>query len=255
LTKINGGSTSSHYRHSSNNSYKRGRTMQAKDIMTTNVVSIGPAVGIRHAVAVMMQNNVSGLPVIDDEGRVCGMLTEGDLLLRREIRPQANQVRASCVLSELDLERYISSHGWSVRDVMSPDVIVACPDSEVSDIAESLQAHRIKRVPIVEDGRLVGIVSRRDILGMIVDAPATALPREDGAIRLALRTRLRSDLGLTPQTVQVSVTNGEIALSGQVESELKRKAVRALVEGLGLGAYRDQLRVAAPVLETERPTI
>lgn len=60
--------------------------MQAKDIMTTNVVSIGPAVGIRHAVAVMMQNNVSGLPVVDDEGRVCGMLTEGDLLLRREIR-------------------------------------------------------------------------------------------------------------------------------------------------------------------------
>lgn len=58
--------------------------MQAKDIMTTNVVSIGPAVGIRHAVAVMMQNNVSGLPVIDDEGRVCGLLTEGDLLLRRD---------------------------------------------------------------------------------------------------------------------------------------------------------------------------
>ena len=229
--------------------------MQAKDIMTTDVVSISPAAGIRHAVAVMMQGKISGLPVVDDEGRVCGMLTEGDLLLRREIRPQPNQVRASGVLSELDLQRYISSHGWSVRDVMSPDVIVARPDSEVSDIAESLQAHRIKRLPIVEDGRLVGIVSRRDILGMIVDAPVTALPREDGAIRLALRTRLRSDLGLTPQTVQVSVTNGQITLNGQVESELKRKAVRALIEGLGLGAYRDQLRVVMPILETERLAI
>ncbi|MGO7793341.1 CBS domain-containing protein, partial [Rhizobium ruizarguesonis] len=68
MTEINGGSTRSSYRRRSNNYYERGRTMQAKDIMTTNVVSIGPAVGIRHAVAVMMQNNVSGLPVIDDEG-------------------------------------------------------------------------------------------------------------------------------------------------------------------------------------------
>ena len=79
--------------------------MQAKDIMTTDVVSISPAAGIRHAVAVMMQGKISGLPVVDDEGRICGMLTEGDLLLRREIRPQPNQVRASGVLSELELER------------------------------------------------------------------------------------------------------------------------------------------------------
>ena len=225
--------------------------MQAKDIMTTDVVSISPAVGIRHAVAVMMQKRVSGLPVVDDEGRICGMLTEGDLLLRREIRVSPRVARTAEVMSETDLERYIASHGWSVRDVMSEDVIVARPDSEVADIAESLQAHRIKRLPIVEDGRLVGIVSRSDILGMILDASTTALPREDEAIRLAVRTRLRSDLGLTPQKVQVSVRNGQVTLEGQVESDLKRKAVRTLVEALGLGGYRDQLRVEMPKAEAE----
>jgi len=221
----------------------RGSAMQAKDIMTTSVVSIRPTVSVRHAVSVMMQANVSGLPVVDDDGRVCGMLTEGDLLLRREIRATTRSSRAGEIISEIDLERYICTNGWSVADVMSPDVIVATPDSEVSDIAESLQAHRIKRLPIVEDGRLVGIVSRRDILGIILDAPTTALPREDESVRMAVRTRLRSDLGLTPQKVQVSVKDGQVTLDGQVESELKRKAIRILVESLGAGGYRDRLRV------------
>ncbi|WP_431323777.1 CBS domain-containing protein [Rhizobium sp. YTU87027] len=217
--------------------------MQAKDIMTTNVVSISPAVGVRHAVAVMIQNNISGLPVVDDESRVCGMLTEGDLLLRREIRLAPRAVRSAELISEIDLERYICSHGWSVADVMSQDVIVARPDSEVSDIAESLQAHRIKRLPIVEDGRLVGIVSRRDILRIIVETPSVTLPREDESIRLAIRTRLRADLGLTPQKIQVSVANGQVTVDGQVESDLKRKAIKVLVESLGIGGYRDRLRV------------
>jgi CBS domain-containing protein len=219
--------------------------MQAKDIMTTNVVSISPAVGVRHAVAIMMQSNVSGLPVVDDEGRVCGMLTEGDLLLRREIRVPLRSARAPELISEIDLERYICTNGWCVADVMSRDVIVARPDSEISDIAESLQAHRIKRLPIVEDGRLVGIVSRRDILGIIARSPTAALPCGDDSIKLAIRTRLRSDLGLTPQKVQVTVRNGQVTIEGQVESDLKRKAVQVLVEGLGVTGYRDRLRVSS----------
>jgi len=224
--------------------------MQAKDIMTRDVISISPAVGVRHAVAVMLQNKISGLPVIDDKGLVCGMLTEGDLLLRREIRLSQRVPRSSEMISEIDLERYIGSNGWSVGDVMSQDVIVARPDSEIADIAESLQAHRIKRLPIVEDGRLVGIVSRRDILGLMLDYPSTALPRDDGAIRLAIRTRLRSDLGLTSQRVQVAVANGQVTLDGNVESELKRRAVKTLIESLGVGGYRDRLQVAEPVATT-----
>ena len=219
--------------------------MQARDIMTAKVVSISPDVSVRHAVAMMLQNHVSGLPVVDDHGRICGMVTEGDLLLRREVRFAPRAARAPELISEIDLERYIGSNGWCVADVMSQDVIVARPDSEVSDIAESLQVHRIKRLPIVEDERLVGIVSRRDILRVIAEAPATVLPRGDEAIRLAVRTRLRSDLGLTPQKVQVSVRNGQVTVDGLVESELKRRAIKVLVEGLGgIAGYKDRLLVS-----------
>ncbi|WP_064712901.1 CBS domain-containing protein [Rhizobium bangladeshense] len=219
--------------------------MQARDIMTTNVVSISPSVSVRHAVTTMLQNHVSGLPVVDDHGRICGMVTEGDLLLRREVRFSPRPARAPESISEIDLERYIGSNGWCVADVMSQDVIVARPDSEVSDIAESLQVHRIKRLPIVDDERLVGIVSRRDILSVIAEAPTALLPRGDEAITLAVRTRLRSDLGLTPQKVQVSVLNGQVTVGGQVESELKRRAVKVLVEGLGgIAGYKDCLLVS-----------
>ncbi|AGS25597.1 CBS domain-containing protein [Rhizobium etli] len=220
--------------------------MQARDIMTTNVVSISPLVSVRHAVAMMLQNHVSGLPVIDDHGRICGMVTEADLLLSREVRyAPPRPARAPELISEIDLERYIGSNGWCVADVMSQDVIVARPDSEVYDIAESLQVHRIKRLPIVEDERLVGIVSRRDILRVIAEAPMTILPQGDEAIRLAVRTRLRSDLGLTPQKVHVSVRNGQVTVDGQVESELKRRAIKVLVEGLGgIAGYKDGLLVS-----------
>lgn len=219
--------------------------MQAKDIMTSNVVSISPEAGIRHAIAVMMQNNISGLPVVDDEGRICGILTEGDLLLRREIRLAPRATRNAEVTSDVDLDRYIRGNGWSVRDIMSRDVIVASPDSEVSDIAESLEVHRIKRIPIVDDGRLVGIVSRRDILALITDAPTLRLPREDDAILLAVQTRLKYDLGLTPQKIRVSVRNGQITLDGNVETDLQRRAVLALVENLGSGGCLDRLQLVA----------
>lgn len=219
--------------------------MQAKDIMTSNVVSISPEAGVRHAIAVMMQNNISGLPVVDDEGRICGILTEGDLLLRREIRLAPRATRNAEVTSDVDLDRYIRGNGWSVRDIMSRDVIVASPDSEVSDIAESLEVHRIKRIPIVDDGRLVGIVSRRDILALITDTPTFRLPREDDAILLAVQTRLKYDLGLTPQRIRVSVRNGQVTLEGNVETELQRRAVLALVENLGSGGCLDRLQLVA----------
>jgi len=219
--------------------------MQAKDIMTSNVVSISPSAGVRHAVAVMIQNNVSALPVVDDEGRVCGIVSEGDLLARREIRPGPRAQRSVEVTSDVDLDRYIRGNGWSVRDIMSRDVIVASPDSEVSDIAESLEVHRIKRIPIVDDGRLVGIVSRRDILALITDAPTLRLPREDDAILLAVQTRLKYDLGLTLQRIRVSVRNGQVTLEGNVETELQRRAVLALVENLGSGGCLDRLQLVA----------
>jgi CBS domain-containing protein len=220
--------------------------MQAKDIMTTNVASISPAANIRHAIALMLANGISGLPVIDDAGHLCGVLTEGDLMTRREIKTAPRSSDKPKMTAQADLERYIQSNGWSVSDVMSPAVISADPQSEVADLAETMHARKIKRIPIVEDGRLVGIVSRRDVLRAMSDTIPDAVAGGDEAIRLAIITRLRADLGLGRDSMEVTVSNAQVSIEGGIESELQRKAVKVLVESVrGVSGYVDRLHIPA----------
>ncbi|TCL69677.1 CBS domain-containing protein [Rhizobium sp. BK251] len=218
--------------------------MQAKDIMTTEVVSISPASNVRRAMGLMLAKDISGMPVVDDTGRVCGMLTEGDLMARREIRSAPCSQAESKIPTEADLERYIQSNGWSVGDVMSPNVIAADPQSEVADLAETMRTRKIKRIPILQNGRLVGIVSRRDVLRAMSEATQEAVARGDDAVRLAIITRLHADLGLGRENIEVSVGNAQVLVEGEVETELQRKAVKVLVEGVcGVAGYVDKLRV------------
>lgn len=215
--------------------------MKAKDIMTTGVVSISPAANIHKAIALMVANGISGLPVVDDTGRICGMLTEGDLLSRKEIKP----IVRSSEEQALDLERYIQGNGWSVGDVMSPTVISADPQSDVADLADIMRRRKIKRIPIIEDGRPVGIVSRRDVLRAMSNSGQDAVAAGDVAIRLAIVTRLQADLGLDRKTVEVTVSDAQVLIKGDLESELQRRAVKVLVEGVrGVNGYVDRMNIS-----------
>jgi CBS domain-containing protein len=137
--------------------------MQATDITTTNVISINSAASIWKAIALMLSKGISGVPVMEDVGRVCSVLTEGDLLTRKEISSRLSAQAGHAVTPEEDLERYIQCNGWCVADVMSRDVISALPERPVAELAAMMSSRQIKRIPI-EHGRLAGIVSRRDIL-------------------------------------------------------------------------------------------
>lgn len=219
--------------------------MQAKDIMTRNVISISPAANVRHAVEVMLANGISGLPVVDDSGRVCGMLTEGDLLTRREIKTVPRSIAEPKMTAVADLEQYIKKNSWSVSDVMSVTPVLGSPQSEMAELGQIMRDRGIKRIPIVEHGRLVGIVSRRDLLRAIVMSNTRdVVAGSDEAIRLAILTRLRADLGLDCQALDITVRNGQVSVEGTIESELQRKAVRVLVEGIrGTNGYVDRLRI------------
>jgi CBS domain-containing protein len=138
--------------------------MQATDITTTNVISINSAASIWKAIALMLSKGISGVPVMEDVGRVCSVLTEGDLLTRKEISSRLSAQAGHAVTPEEDLERYIQCNGWCVADVMSRDVISALPETPVAELAATMSSRQIKRIPIIEHGRLAGIVSRRDIL-------------------------------------------------------------------------------------------
>ncbi|MBW0368056.1 CBS domain-containing protein [Ensifer adhaerens] len=214
--------------------------MHASDIMTRRVLTVSPEHSVRHAARLMIDNRISGLPVCNDEGSLVGILSEGDLLRRSELGSKALKETGS--RPQQGLETYIKAHSWRVGDVMTKDPVTVEADASVDQIAALMATHAIKRVPVVQRGRLLGVVSRRDILQVVLSSKPERFATGDEAIRRAVMARLLSDLNL--DTIDVKVEGGVVALCGNVESGVKRLAARVAAEAVcGIGGVRNELRV------------
>ena len=154
--------------------------MNAADMMTSPVVTIGPEAIVRDAAWAMLTNRISAVPVLDGQGRMVGILSEGDLLRRAETGTQRRRSWWTMfgVGSEELAAEFVKSHGRKVADVMSRDVITATGDTPAPEIARLMETHGIKRVPIVADGKLVGIVSRADFLTALTGVQQAAKARK-----------------------------------------------------------------------------
>jgi CBS domain-containing protein len=142
-------------------------SLKAKDIMTRDVVTVSPEARIEEAIHLMAEKHVSGLPVVDGEGRVVGIITENDVLLKDEIPIQAPRIALFgwyVVPDELSARAYREARGVLVQDAMTRKVVSFDEEAEVADIARAMVDRKINRVPIMRDGRLVGVVSRADIV-------------------------------------------------------------------------------------------
>lgn len=144
--------------------------MRAVDVMTPNVVTIWSKASVVEAAKLMLERGISGLPVVNDEGRLTGMVTEGDLFRRVEIGTEPRHSdRSSQSKSRYDLLcEYLKSRGQRVENIMSPDVIRVFENTPLAEVAALLDLKRIKRVPVLRDGKMVGIVSRADLLRALV---------------------------------------------------------------------------------------
>jgi len=146
--------------------------MKAADVMVSNVITAGVNASIDEVATILLKNHISGAPVLGENGDLVGIVSEGDLLRRPEI---GTTKRHSWWLELLSnnwalANEYIKSHSRKVADVMTRDVITAKPDTPLGDVAAILERNRIKRVPIVEGGKLVGIISRANILQALASA-------------------------------------------------------------------------------------
>ena len=137
--------------------------MFAKDIMTRKVRTIHSTNSVRTAIELMVNEGISGIPVVDENDVVTGIITEGDLLRRVEFGAGAKRENPVRDTPLRDLETYIKGHSWRVGDLMSTQVVTVTSDASVATVAELLFRYKIKRVPVVEDDRLVGLVSRVDL--------------------------------------------------------------------------------------------
>jgi CBS domain-containing protein len=225
-----------------------GTRMNAADMMTTSVVTIGPEATVRDAAWMMLTHRISAVPVLDGRGRLIGILSEGDLLRRAETGTERRRSRWGMFglgSTELAAE-FVKSHGRRVADVMTRDVVTAREDTPAHEIAQLMETHGIKRVPIVENGKLLGIVSRADFLTALTGVqPAAAVEAtDDVAVRSAVIARLEAMPWMQPSIVNVVVRNGIAELTGFSDSDAQHRALRIVVEATpGVRAVEDNVRV------------
>lgn len=175
--------------------------MNARDVMTTEVITVNPSTTVRSLAALLSEKSISGAPVIDATGRLVGIVSEGDLLHRAETGTERRvQRRRSWWLDSVAAEEeaardYVKAHGRTVNDIMSRDVVSVSETTDLGEIAHLLETKKVKRVPVLRDGRVVGIVSRANLVRALAttsSAPAIVADSDDRTIRARLLDELKN---------------------------------------------------------------
>jgi CBS-domain-containing membrane protein len=223
--------------------------MKASDVMVPDVITVTPESDVREVATLLLTNHISAAPVVDAAGRLVGMISEGDLIRRAEAGTAHQHSWWLQILMgrELMAGEFLREHSRRVGDLMTREVVSAAPDTPVADVATLLERHRIKRVPVVKDGRIVGIVSRANLIQALATFPRDALapkPLADAELREKVESRLRSEPWVRPGLVNVTVTDGTVDLWGIVDSATEKQALRVAVEIVpGVKAVNDNVVV------------
>jgi CBS domain-containing protein len=207
--------------------------MIAKDIMTRSVRMVGPSDDVRAAARIMAEGGVSALPVVDAAQRIVGMVSEGDLMRRAELRTAKRRSwwLELVAAPETLAGEYVKSHSLKVSDVMSRPVISVSETTPIDEIVSILEQHRIKRVPILANGTVVGVVSRADVLRAFAKQDQTSrADSSDHAIRNTFLQRLKGQSWAPASGISISVWRGAVTLNGVASSDDQRRALTVMAE-------------------------
>jgi CBS domain-containing protein len=220
--------------------------MNAEHVMTRNVISIDPNATVLQAARLMLQHHISGLPVIDQDGNLVGVLSEGDFLRRRETRTERHRSRWLEFLmgpGRMAAE-YSHSHGSKVSEVMTAEVQTVDEATPIEDIVDLMERKRIKRAPVLCGGQVVGIVTRSNLMHAMVSLARVAQPAAtDGAsIREHLLAEIQKEQWAPAASVNVVVHDGVVELWGVIVDERQRAALKVAAENIpGVKAVKDHL--------------
>lgn len=204
--------------------------MKAQDIMTKEVVTIVADTPVPAIVHLLLARAISGVPVIDADRHVLGIVSEGDLLRRAELGTERRlgAWREFFTGAAALAQDYVRTHGTTARDVMTKDPVCVAPETPLADIADLMEDKRIKRVPVVADGRLVGLISRANLLrayASVLDASASPAAAADGAIRDRLLNELAHQSWSRRSENSIVVTAGVVHLWGLVGTPEESRAL------------------------------
>ncbi|HEU4352288.1 MAG TPA: CBS domain-containing protein [Burkholderiales bacterium] len=195
--------------------------------MTQPVVAVAPETPVRQLAALMLERRISGVPVTDAAGRVLGVVSEGDFIRRPEIDTDLPGSRWLRLFTSTDEQArdYIKTHGRTAADIMTAPAVTVTPEMPLAQVARMMSARRVKRVPVVEGERLVGIVTRADLLRAVYRHPQPVDSASDGEIHDAVIAILEREDWAAGAIVQVRVADGRVELWGSVESDRQREAL------------------------------
>jgi CBS domain-containing protein len=222
--------------------------MRALDVMTTEVITVDENASIQSVAKLMAERGISAVPVVDKENRVIGMVSEGDLLHRAETGTERRRSWWLDMVSSTNklAGEYIKSHSGKVKDVMTRDVLSVTQETPVADIAVLLETNRIKRVPVVRDRKIVGIVSRANLvraLAMTITEGVGGGDADDRMIRDKLLAELKAQKWAEVSPANVTVKDGVVHLWSSYLSESERRALIVAAENIaGVRRVEDHMR-------------
>jgi CBS domain-containing protein len=226
--------------------------MKARDVMVSPVITVKPSSSVKEVAKIFVENRISAVPVVNDDGRIVGIVSESDLLHRAEA---GTERRRSWWLNALTEDatlaaEFVKAHSRIVGDVMTRNVVTATPETPLHEIAALLEKKMINRVPIVANGDLVGIVSRANLIAAIASGRKELdVPVSDTAIRDKLLATLNGQRWAHTSLLNVTVTDGVVDLWGAVASAQEKQAIRVAAESIpGVRAINDNM-APSPVME------
>lgn len=227
--------------------------MRARDIMTSDLVTVAPSTPVTAVAQLLVERRISAVPVVA-EGQLVGLVSEGDLLHREEAGTETRRAWWSELFRSTEdrAKAYLKAHGQKAGDVMTRDLETVGPDEDVAAIASLMDKHKIKRVPVLDQGRLMGIVSRSDMLRLLVKAAhhnAEPGAVSDQQLAQAVLDEVQSAGLATTTTLNVIATEGTVGLWGFVASDTEKQAVEVAARGIaGVKGVENHLAVRPPYL-------
>jgi CBS domain-containing protein len=208
--------------------------VKALDVMTRRVISTNPETSIVDAIRLMITNHISGLPVLDREGKLVGMVSEGDFLRRAELATERHRsVWFDAIFGPAQsATEFIHAHGLKVEEVMSRNPAFVAEDASLEEVVHLMETRRIRRLPVLRGGRVVGILSRANLLRALLSlhraTPATSM--DDASVRDRILSDIEEQSWSVGAEVDVTVHDGVADLWGSVTDLKQRDALKVLVE-------------------------
>lgn len=231
--------------------------MRAMDVMTTNVITVGPDTIVQALATLLSERGISGVPVVDNTGKLIGVVSEGDLLHRAETGTERRTTRRrsrwldSFAADQEAARGYVKEHGRTVGEIMTRELITVNDTTDLADVATLLETKKIKRVPVLRDGKLVGIVSRANLiraLAMTKSEPTTEAAGDDHTIREKLLAELKGQEWVHMWAADIIVRDRVVHLwLSDDRSDDERQALRVAAQNIpGVRAVQEHI-VPTPV--------